>query len=138
MIQNSVRALVETKLREANGQGEGLLLLYENQPDTHVDGEPFLSAWTIFGNTLIKGVGKKARKELIGFVQIDSLVPIGEGLGDAKRRGDELSQVFSQKSFPVGLSTIFFNEARETVLPVYGGYQRVMNRVGFWVSLVSH
>lgn len=138
MIQNEVRAFVEARVRAANAQADDLLLLFENQPDTHVDGEPFLSVWTIFGDTLRKSVGRSVRKMPIGFVQIDSLTPIGEGLEDARRRGIVLVKDLEQRSFslPSGAS-ITFRESKVSNLRPYGGYQRVMVRIGFWGSVLS-
>lgn len=136
MINETVSAFIETKVREVNGAGDAVLLLYENQPDTHEDGEPFISVWTIFGNTLKKGVGADARRELIGFVQIDSLSPVGTGLGEAKRRGSAIADSLSQRSFRLLGGTLFFGETHETNIKPFGGYQRVMFRIGFWVSLV--
>ncbi len=136
MINDAVRAFVETKVRAENAARDAVLLLYENQPDTHKDGEPFLSVWTIFGNTLKKGIGADARRELIGFVQIDSLVPVGSGLGEAKQRGSAIADTLTQKSFRLAGGTVFFGEVHESNIRPFGGYQRVMFRVGFWVSVV--
>lgn len=138
MIQNDVRAFVETTVRDFNGQHENIHILYENMPDDHVDGQPFMAVWSIFGKTMRAEVTKHPTDRLIGFVQIDSLVPVHEGLGDARSRADTFIGLFCQKSFRISsTSVITFREPYISVLPSAGGYARVMGRVGFWCTLPS-